>query len=345
MFRELCSDITLKNIVLVTNMWSTVSRDVGEGREKELSSRFFEPARSRMARHHDTIQSAHDIIGGIIRNHSVASPIQQEPVGEQGGSIDTAVGEGINRDLNEQIRRHRGESKRVEEDAIRASKEKDEETRKGLEEGMRRLQEWMGKIKKDLEGVATNCAAGKERMEARVIEMEQEARQRAEAELANLNRRLQEVLDASAADRARLEQEEKNKERAEVKRNKQLADVDRRLQNAIDVSTNDRARLEQEAKEEREQARVELANLNHRLQDVTSASAAERARLEQEVKERELTKAEHDRQLVDLTHWLQDETNASATYRTRLEEEIKKLRERVNTTYVRVSFYLVTHDD
>ena len=344
MFRELCSDITLKNIVLVTNMWSTVSRDVGEAREKELSSRFFEPARSRMARHHDTIQSAHDIIGEIIRNHSVASPIQQEPVGEQGGSIDTAVGEGISRDLNEQIR-HRGESKRVEEDAIRASKEKDEETREGLEEGMRRLQEWMGKIKKDLEGVAANCAAGKERMEARVIEMEREARQRAEAELANLNRRLQEVLDASAADRARLEQEEKNKERAEVKRNKQLADVDRRLQNAIDVSATDRARLEQEAKEERERARVELVNLNHRLQDVASASAAERARLEQEVKERELAKAEHNRQLIDLTHCLQDETNASATYRTRLEEEIKKLRERVNTTYVRVSFSLVTHDD
>jgi hypothetical protein len=35
MFRELCGDSTLKNVILVTNMWGDVPQDVGEAREEE----------------------------------------------------------------------------------------------------------------------------------------------------------------------------------------------------------------------------------------------------------------------------------------------------------------------
>jgi len=217
MFRELCGDTTLKNVVLVTNMWGEVSRDIGESRENELSSNFFKPVLDKgaqMVRHHNTAQSAHEIIRRIMMNRPVVLQIQRELVDEHKDIVDTAAGEAVNRELNEQIRRHQAELKVVQEEMMQALKEKDEETRQELEEETRKLQEQMEKIKKDSEGMASNYSAEKERMEAKMKEMEREAkkeRQRAEAEynrqMADLNHRLREAARASAADRARLQQE------------------------------------------------------------------------------------------------------------------------------------------
>ena len=208
MFRELCGDTTLKNIVLVTNMWGMVSPEVGEARENELFSSSFKPALdqgARMIRYHNTTQSAHDIIRVIMVNHPVVSQIQRGLVSEYKGIIDTTAGEAVDLGFSGRTGRHRDEFERVQEHVIRVLKEKNEETRKVPEEEMKRLQEWMEKIKKDSEG-----------LEAKMKEMEQEAKEGrdwVEAErnrhLADLNHRLQDVINASAADRARLEQEMK----------------------------------------------------------------------------------------------------------------------------------------
>ena len=215
MFRELCGDTTLKNVVIVTNMWGEVSRDVGSAREKELSSSFFTPALEKgaqMVRHHNTTKSAHDIIRVIMKNHPIVLQIQRELVDEHKNIIDTAAGEAVNQELNEQIRRHQAELKVVQGEMMQALKEKDEEVRQELEEETRKLQEQMEKIKQDSEGMASNYTAEKERMEAKMKKMEQEARrerQQAEAEynrqLADLDRRLRDSANASASDRMRLE--------------------------------------------------------------------------------------------------------------------------------------------
>ena len=96
-FRKLCDDGTLNNIILVTNKWGDVAREAGEARENELSGNLFKPALdkgARMARHHGTAQSAHDIIRMIIGNYPVPSPIQREPADEQRDIIDTVAGAG-----------------------------------------------------------------------------------------------------------------------------------------------------------------------------------------------------------------------------------------------------------
>jgi len=217
MFRELCGDKTLKNVVLVTNMWGEVPRDVGESREDELSSTFFKPVLDKGAqivRHHNTAQSAQDIIRVIMKNRPVVLQIQRELVDEHKDIVDTAAGEAVNRELNEQIRRHKAEMKTVQQEMMQAMKEKDEETRQELEEETRKLQEQMEKIKKDEEGMASNYAAEKERMEAKMKEMEREAkreRERTEAEynrqMTNLNRRLESAANASKAERERMQWE------------------------------------------------------------------------------------------------------------------------------------------
>ena len=216
MFRELCGDSSLKNVILVTNMWGEVSRDVGESREKELTSNFFKPVLDKgaqLARHHNTARSAYDIIRCIMRNRPITLQIQRELVDEGKNIIDTAAGEAVNKELNEQIRRHQVELKAVQEDMMKALKEKDEETRQEMEEETRKLQEQMNKMRADSEGMASNYSEEKRRMEETMRQMQEQARQereRAEAEyrkqMDDLNRRLQESANASASEREAMAQ-------------------------------------------------------------------------------------------------------------------------------------------
>ena len=177
MFRELCGDSTLKNVVLVTNMWGEVSLEDGEDRENQLSDKFFKPVidkGAQMVRHHNTAQSSHDIIRRIMENHPVVLQIQQELVDDRKGIVDTSAGGVINQELNHQIKRHEAELRKVQEDMIRALKKKDEETRQELEEDRREMQEKMDKMRKDSEEMALRYAETKQRMEAKVKEMERQ---------------------------------------------------------------------------------------------------------------------------------------------------------------------------
>ena len=132
MFRELCGDMTLRNVVLVTNMWTRDSRDANEARELELSTKFFKPVLNKGAhsiRHHDIAQSTHDIIRKIMANHPVALQIQRELVDEHKGIVDTSAGQAVNREPNEQAKRHQAELEKVEKGLMQALKEKDDETK------------------------------------------------------------------------------------------------------------------------------------------------------------------------------------------------------------------------
>ena len=99
--------------------------------------------------------------------------------------------------------------------------------------------------------MAANYTAEKERMEARMIEVERETRkerQRVDAQLTSLDRRLQDVTNLSAADRARSEQEAKGRDRAEAEHKQQLANLNRHFRDENSASAAHRARLEQEMK-------------------------------------------------------------------------------------------------
>jgi len=216
MFRELCGDSSLKNVILVTNMWGEVPEDVGEARERELTTNFFKPVLDKgaqLARHHNTTKSAHDIIRCIMRNRPITLQIQRELVDEGKNIIDTAAGEAVNKELNEQIRRHQVELKAVQEEMMKALKEKDEETRQEMEEETRKLQEQMNKMRADSEGMASNYGEEKKRMEETMRQMQEQARlEREQTEAAyrkqmdDLNSRLQESANASASDREAMQQ-------------------------------------------------------------------------------------------------------------------------------------------
>ena len=337
MFRKLCGESTLKNVVLVTNMWGESSQDVNEAREKELSDKFFKPTLdkgARMVRHDNTVQSAHDVIRGIIKNHPVTLQVQRELVDERKDIIDTAAGESINQELKELVRRHQAELKELRGEMMRALHEKDEELKRELQEAKWGPQE-MVKIREVLEGIAVSYTTEKTRMEARVTEMGQEARrdrQRAEARFADLDRRLKDVTNASAADRARLEQEAREeRQRVEAEHKQQLADLERRLRDTIDVA--DRAKQEQrqaELKEKDEAVRQTLEERTRELRGQMDEIKKDSEGLEVRMKEMEQgAKKERERaeaELANLKHHLRDAINASAADRARLEQEARERR-------------------
>ena len=177
MFRQLCGDSTLKNVALVTNMWGEVSPEDGQGRENKLSNKFFKPAidkGAQMARHHNTIQSSHDIVRMIMKNHPEVLQIQREVVDEQKDIVDTAAGEVVNGELNELIRKHGAVLKKLQEDMEEASKDRDEELRQELEEDRRVMQEQMERAKKDSEEMASRYAAEKEKTEDKMKQLMRE---------------------------------------------------------------------------------------------------------------------------------------------------------------------------
>lgn len=240
MFRELCGDTTLKNVTFVTNMWGDVPQDVGEAREEELTGDFFKPALkkgARLARHYNTMQSAHDIIQSVMNNRPAALQIQRELVEEGKDIVNTAAGETINKELNDKIRYYQAELKAAREEMEKALEKKDEEfkkalkerdeemmrvlreqgdeTREELEGETRKLQEQIIKMRMDSESMASGYQEEKRRMEEamkRMQDQEQARKKREQAEdkfrkeMEDLLKQLREVTDASVAERLAMQQ-------------------------------------------------------------------------------------------------------------------------------------------
>ena len=211
MFRKLCGEPTLRNVVLVTNMWKEGSREINESREKELSSKFFRPAldkHAQMARHYNTLQSAHGIVQKIMANHPAALQIQWELVDRGKKIINTEAGRAITQELDDQIRRHEAELKEVREEMKQAVKEKDEETKLELEGEVKRLRKRMDEIMTDKGEMAKKYAAEKQRLKD-VLGGTKQGAQRIEQDEANHTHRYQDENNELVADRPRPEQQVK----------------------------------------------------------------------------------------------------------------------------------------
>ena len=170
MFRELCGGPSLKNVILVTNMWGEVSKDVGEARERELTTNLFKPVLdkgARLARHHNAAQSAHDIIRCIIEGQ----PFESADKGESPPY--TTSDEGFEEEFRERTRRQQAEIDALREEMRQALREKDEEMRRSEEES-RRLAQEVDKIRMEVEMMVSMHKEEQKRM----VSMHEEERER-----------------------------------------------------------------------------------------------------------------------------------------------------------------------
>ena len=156
MFRKLCGESTLKNVVVVTNMWGGVDPWVGDAREAELMGGdiFFKPlldGGSRMARHNNTFASAENIIRLVLDNRPLPLQIQVELVDEHKNISETSAGEELNRELNNLIKKKQEDMRIVREEMEQAMRDKDEETRRELVIETEKMQKEIERLRNDAE--------------------------------------------------------------------------------------------------------------------------------------------------------------------------------------------------
>jgi DNA repair exonuclease SbcCD ATPase subunit len=218
MFRELCGDRTLKNVIIVTNMWGKVSLEEGEARLAELASQdmFFKPVLDKggqLVRHDNTLASAQAILQCVIRNHPLALRIQEELVDEHKDLSHTAAGEELNRELILQARRHANELRDIRDEMQKAIQDRDEETRKELEEESMKLQTEMTRIQTESQQLAARYYEEKARLEREINETrENERREREKAaaehyrQMEEITKQLQNTHSNSESEKAELRQ-------------------------------------------------------------------------------------------------------------------------------------------
>lgn len=151
MFRKLCGEQTLKNVIIMTNMWGNVTPEVGEARERQLSSLFFKPAIDKGAqslRHAGTVESAHAVIRAILDNHPLALQIQEELVDQHMEFSRTAAGQEIRRGLDEHAEKLEEKIKELQSE-LQETEKKERETQQELEEEVRRLRERLDSVRSE----------------------------------------------------------------------------------------------------------------------------------------------------------------------------------------------------
>jgi len=183
MFRNLCGEDALKNVVIVTNMWGGVEPGIGEAREAELAreDNFFKPvleSGARMARHENTLLSAQSIIRLLIDRDPLPLQIQKELVEERKDIVQTSAGQELNRELNGQLRKHQDDMRVLEEEMEQAVKEKDEESRDELEIETRRIREETQRLERDTMRLASDYRREKIEFQAHLAELERAKRER-----------------------------------------------------------------------------------------------------------------------------------------------------------------------
>jgi hypothetical protein len=144
MFRELCGETTLRNVILMTNMWGRVDPQQGAARERQLKDNYFKAAidkGAQLRRHDNTPESARAILREILKNQPLALKIQRELIDEGKDIGQTAAGTELNREIRKLVEKHRIEMRELEENMWKAVKERDRETREELEEERKRLME------------------------------------------------------------------------------------------------------------------------------------------------------------------------------------------------------------
>lgn len=178
-FRELCGETNLKNVILVTNMWSEVSHDVGKARERELASVFLKPALDKgaqMACHHNTERSAHDILRRIMNNYPVVLQIQRELVDERKDVADTAAGGAVDQELTQEIKRHEAALRELRGEMMRVLEEKHEKVKLMLEEERKSLEEVMRILMEESEEIALQYIQELEWAEMKMEHLEVQAK-------------------------------------------------------------------------------------------------------------------------------------------------------------------------
>lgn len=160
MFKDLCGESPLKNVLLVTNRWNK-ARSCGDldkavAKEKELreSSKFWQPLiqrGSRMVRWEgeDTHESALWILRAFLDAAPQVLQIQKELVEEEKNLIDTTAGTTVNEEVIRMEKEYQKELGKIRKEMEEAAIQRDEEVKEALEISKRDYEKKLTKIREE----------------------------------------------------------------------------------------------------------------------------------------------------------------------------------------------------
>jgi hypothetical protein len=196
MFRKLCGDEPLRNVVLATTFWGKVDEATGQERERQLKEKreFWGgmiAKGSSMTRFTDR-DSGLEIVSGLLKKIPIPLEIQRELVDEEKGLIETAAGQTVNEELLRLEAKHAEERAQIQDEMRDALREKDQELQEILAEQEEKLDRRLDKVRRQQEQLKARTRA-----ERREMEQELERKMR-EVELSNMEERraLKEQLNA-----------------------------------------------------------------------------------------------------------------------------------------------------
>ncbi|KAG9125053.1 hypothetical protein FRC07_009143 [Ceratobasidium sp. 392] len=158
-FRELCGQKTLSNVLIVTNMWSNPPSNTQIKREKQLrdDTRYFQPAVKAGAqlvrRLRKDTDSAHDIIRMLLDKNEVVMQVQHELVDNKQGFFTTGAAQVLGKELVEMEKRHQEEIAKVKEELRQAKEENDIETQQDLREFLEQAKMESTRLAKEIEAL------------------------------------------------------------------------------------------------------------------------------------------------------------------------------------------------
>lgn len=156
MFRRLCGDETLKNVVVCTTRWDLVSREEGVKREEELESEddFFKPVLDKGAaliRHDNGRRSAETIIHHLLRTPPKALQIQTQLVDQRMDITETDAGAELQAALLAQAEKYKMEIASLQQEMREALAAKDTQAKEELDQVRRELHGALKRVQDDHE--------------------------------------------------------------------------------------------------------------------------------------------------------------------------------------------------
>ncbi|KAG8530514.1 uncharacterized protein KY384_005017 [Bacidia gigantensis] len=103
-FKKICGDLALQNVILVSTRWNEIDEETGAFREQQLRSDFWAYMLghdARMARFDGSRDSAIGIVSQLVSRQSIVLELQRELVDERKTLQETVAGAYVNDDLSE----------------------------------------------------------------------------------------------------------------------------------------------------------------------------------------------------------------------------------------------------
>lgn len=156
MFRQLCGDNPLKNVVLATTGWGTAEKSgnlqkaADNENQLETDPDFWEPMIKRgstTARFTDTQESALEIIMSLAGRAPVTLQIQRELVEEEKNLIDTAAGTTVNEEMKKLEAKYKAEVSKIQQEMDEALSMRDQEMHDALDESKQAFQRRLDQVR------------------------------------------------------------------------------------------------------------------------------------------------------------------------------------------------------